>query len=121
MTTIHYIEMLRTGAPISKSIVEKIPQRDASDIIIPNDVFAYRFFDRTENTINGKIMRSRRKNVSPMTYFGNVYSLKEIKEQFPDLKNLIRNMLTNNYKKAIKTDLGNWQPYRDGDVVTTRR
>lgn len=121
MTTIYYIEMLRTGALVSESIVEKILQRDISGIIIPDDVFAYRFFDRTEETINGKIMRSRKKNISPMTYFGDVYSLKEIKEQFPDLKNLIRNMLVNNYEKVVKTDLGNWQPYRDGDVVTTRR
>ena len=52
-----------------------------------------------------------------MIYFGKVYTLKEVKKQFPKLKTLIRNIEGNNYKKVIKTRCGNWQPFERGDKV----
>ena len=62
-------------------------------------------------------LTSERINVSPMRYYGGkLYTVAELKREFPNERILISNIEGNGYDKAIRCRTGNWQPFEETDV-----
>jgi hypothetical protein len=114
--TKHFVEFYYPGSFVSETDVKEIKNRN-QNIERPKNCFGYRFFDKEVITKNGEVLEGKKKNISNMTYFGQKYSLKEVKNQFPYLKILISNMECNEWNYVVKTIQGNWQPLKDDDKV----
>jgi uncharacterized protein (UPF0128 family) len=62
-------------------------------------------------------LTSERLNLSPMHYYGGkLYTVAELKRDFPNNSTLISNVEGNGYAKAIKCRTGNWQPFDKTDI-----
>lgn len=114
---VHYIEFSLPGFFFSEHEIHKVAERNPELIKVPEDAFAYRFFDRNETVLNGENLYGERQNYSPYTYFGTAYTLEEVQTLFPNEKSLISNMKYNNIKQVVKTRTGNWQPLKEEDIV----
>ena len=113
----HYVEFYYPGSLVAETEVKQIKNRKER-FKIPEYAFGYRFFDKEEVEVKGETLTGRRKNWSGMHYFGEVMSLKEVKEQRLSIrgsKTLIRNMEGNGWKRVVKTRCGNFQPFEKRD------
>lgn len=107
----HYVTFLVPSLFFAEQLPREISDREAPVNDIPNGAFAYYFFDLDESA-------NKPKNVSSRTYLGGqVYSLEQVKEQFPEYKTLILNMENNKLPRVILTPTGNWYPFAEGDIV----
>ena len=113
----HYVEFVVPGSFFNDYITRPIKERDPNLVVMPKEAVAYRFFDRTEKKVDGEKLHGKRKNYSPFTYYGTEYTLEEITSKFPYLANLIINLKSNGYTRAVKTTNGNWQPLSKNDLV----
>lgn len=113
----HYLEIFYPGLLFSESEIKEVENRDPNNVVIPDNAYGYRFFDRIELIREKDTLTGPKKNYSPMTYFGRAYTLEEVKKLFPKEEILIKNMIHNHWRVAVKTRMGNWQILRDGDVV----
>jgi hypothetical protein len=115
-----YIEFLYLGSFFNESSTQEVKTRDVSKVKVPKNAFGFKFFDILSVVVDadGKKVQltSERINVSPMHYYGGkLYTVAEIKREFPNEHTLIRN-IEGNYPKAIRCRTGNWQPFRKADV-----
>ncbi len=100
--------------------VKKIESRD-SEIILPENAFAYRIFDRQEaKAKNGEVLKGQPINYSGKFYIGRLISLEEIKKEFPYEKSLVdvvkRNVGERKGDKVIKTKY-TFQVFEKGDKI----
>lgn len=109
----HYVRFILKGNLFNNYRTEEIEARNLDHIRIPDDAFAYFFFDRIFE--DQKI--SDPQNISPVIYIGIKYSLEEIKKDFPDAKILISNLEKNGCTNAVRTTFGNWQFLRKKDIT----
>lgn len=116
MSLKHYIEFFYCGILVSETSIEKIKGR-RKDFKVPKGSYGYRYFDQEEIKQGDEILTGKRKNYSGIHYFGEVLSLKEVKEKFPHEKILIRNMEGNNWERVVKTNMGNFQPFSKRDKL----
>ena len=99
---VHYVEFLYPSFDIPNS-PKKIRSRK-SKFKVPNEAIGYRFFDRPEvKTKQGEILSGKRRNYSPITYFGETMSLYDIKGKTLDKRMIISNEEDNNYHKVVRT------------------
>lgn len=113
----HYVKFSFPGAFFTEHAIQEVAERNSQLITVPEGAFAYRFFDRTEEVVDGETLLGKEKNYSPITYFGTAYTLEEVKTQFPECTTLISNMEYNGWNRVVKTRRGNWQPLEEGDTV----
>lgn len=113
----HYVRFSFPGAFFSEYETEEVAERNPELITVPDGAFAYCFFDRTEEVVDGEKLIGKEKNFSPLTYFGTAYTLEEVKAQFPEYTTLISNMECNGWNRVVRTRRGNWQPLEEGDKV----
>lgn len=113
----HYVEFLFPGFFLNEHEVKEVAERNPELIVVPEEAFAYRFFDQEETIGDGEKLVEERKNVSPLTYFGKVYTLEEVKAQFWKYDPLIFNMECHGYNKVVKTRCDTWHPLAEGDIV----
>lgn len=116
--TITYVEYIYPGAFFSESGVQKVTDRDISKLDIPDGAFAFKFFDiiftKTEDDV---AMQSDHLNISGKHYIGGkLYTVDEVKRDFPDSRTLISNLVGNGHTGAIHCRTGNWQPFDEGDI-----
>lgn len=117
-----YVEFLCPGALMSETSCEEVSRRDAAAVEVPENAFAFRFFDRMEAAVDAdgkeRMMRSERFNYSP-TYYpgGKAYTLAKLELHFPEETTLLSNARSNKWLGAIRTRIGNWQPWEHGDVA----
>jgi len=116
MSLKHYVEFYFPGIIVMESSILKIKSRK-EEFKIPDGAYGYRFFDKEEVKIKGEILEGRRKNWSGTYYFGEVLSLKELKERFPDEDTLIHNMEMNDWEQIVRTTRGIFQPFEKGDKI----
>lgn len=93
---------------------------DRSVVELPKGSFGYRFFEREETELNGKLLVGPSENFSGLHTQGEVLTLEEIKQKLPKTRDnltLISNLECNGFKKAVRTIMGNWQYFQDGDVL----
>lgn len=117
-----YVEFLYPGVLLSESSTRRCKTRDPSKVKIPKNAFGFRFFDFISTTVDvdGKKVRleSKRGNVSSLHYYGGrVYTLAELKREFPDEHTLILNVENSRNKKAICCRTGNWYLFERKDVL----
>lgn len=113
----HFVEFSCPGAFFSEYSCKEIPERNPEVVSVPNRAFAYRFYDQEQVFLDGELLKEEPKNYSAYTYFGKSYTIEEVKQEFPEAKNLIWNSENNGWNKAVKTICGNWQPLMEGDIV----
>lgn len=116
---IHYVEFSFAGAIFCECSVEKIAERKAELVKLPEGAFRYQFFDREEIEVDGEKIFGKRKNESAFTYFGKKYTLEEVKKMFPQEELLIRQMERKGWNQVVQTCIGNWKPLEKGDIVIT--
>jgi hypothetical protein len=104
-----YAIFLFSGTILPESTMRVVKTRDIPDNI-PEGCFAFYFVDIDE--------KGKESNRSNRFYVGgSIYTLEEVKANFPELHILISNMEINDWKRVVKTPLGNWQPLFEGDTV----
>ncbi len=83
----------------------------------PDGSYAFKFFT-VEESEDGSLT-GHRKPVGGIYYLSGArtYTLPELKASFPNEEILIGNMECNNWKKLVKTKLGNYQPFNKEDVI----
>ena len=116
-----YIEFLYPGSFFNESSTQKVKTRDVSKVKVPKNAFGFKFFDILSVVVDtdGKKVQltSEQTNVSPMYYYGGkLYTVAELKREFPNNYILVSNIEGNGYKKAILCRTGNWQPFRKTDI-----
>ena len=116
-----YIEFLYPGSFFSESSTQEVKTRDVSKVKVPKNAFGFKFFDILSVVVDtdGKKVKltSERINVSPKHYYGGkLYTVAELKREFPNERILISNIEGNGYPKAIRCRTGNWQPFEKTDV-----
>jgi len=113
----HYVEYYYPGSFFSETSVKEIAQRDVSKIVIPDDAFGFKFFDRVHAEIDGVELQSKRLNISQMHFYGGrIMSIEDVRRECPDDRILLANMEYSGWKNIIVCRTGNTQPFRDGDV-----
>lgn len=114
--TKQYVEIYYPGSFCANTTTQEIS--DKENFLLPEKAYAYKFFEKTEvETTEGEVLTGKRKNESGMFYKGKTYTIEGIKRDFPDEKTLIWNMETNNWSKVVRTVLGNFVPFREGDKI----
>ena len=113
----HYVEYHFKDIYSSEYQTKEVKTRNPKLIKLPKGAFAFRFFDRTEVEIEGEKLVGNPKNYSPLTYYGKIYTLEEVKAQFPYLGTLILNMESNGSNRVVRTIRGNWCLLEEGDIV----
>lgn len=116
----HYIEWFYPGRFVSESSVSEIPER-AAPTERRDGAYGYRMFSQSELTVDGERLIGAAKDFSPMTYFGEEFTVEQIKalpEPRPGAHSiLISNIECNGYLRAVRTVRGNWQALDPNDVV----
>lgn len=115
------MEFLYPGVMFSESSTHEVESREVSKVKVPKNAFGFKFFDILSVVVDadGKKVQltSEHINVSPMHYYGGkLYTVAELKREFPNERTLIGNIEGNGYKKAVRCRTGNWQPFEDTDV-----
>lgn len=114
----HYVEFSYPESFVSEDVIREVAERNPALITLPKYAYAYRFFDRTEIIVDGEKLVGEPKNFSPLTYLGKVYTLEQVKAEFPKAKVLISNIECNGWERVIKTRWGIWIPlWEDGTVI----
>lgn len=112
-----YIEYLYPGLVCSESSTKEVKTRDIP-AELPGMCFAFRFFDVVEIETEGRILKSEPENRSNWFYApGEVLTVQNVKEKYPENKTLIWNMETNKIDKVIMTRFGQAIPLQPEDVV----
>ena len=110
-----YVEIFYPGSLFPESKVREV--KDRTPIDLPSGAFAFSFFDQEETIVKGEILVGKQKNRSGRFYAGELFTLAEVKEKFPESRILISNMENNGYAKVVKTVRGNFQPFMPEDTM----
>lgn len=110
-----YIELYIYGIFSVEKIIHKVKNRQ-----VPNNlseqVIAYRFFERDEVTVNNRKIIGESHNFSPMTYFGRIFTLGELRT-VPHTKVLQDQMLEKHWNKVVCNKFGKFQPLEEDAIV----
>lgn len=116
-----YVEFFFPGSLFAESTTKKVKTRDVSKIKVPKNAFRFRFFDKhiySETIDEIELKNEKVTNESPVYYYGGkVYTIAELKREFPNEKTLIGNIESYKCKKAICCRTGNWQPFGETDIL----
>lgn len=117
-----YIEFLYPLTFHDRCLTRKVKTRDLSRVKTPKDAIGFRFFDIFSTVVvdvDGMVVEltSERINVSP-TYYrgGKLYTVAELKRDFPNRHMLIMNIEDNGYKRVIRYRNNRWLPLKETDI-----
>ena len=116
----HYVEKLYKGDEESESVIEEIDARDPLLVINDGKMQGFRFFDRIFNLNDDMIEKGPNNNYSGWIYFGEVLTLKDIKERYSndyDYDLLIKNMQYYHIYRVCHTVQDAFLPMNDNDVT----
>ncbi len=115
-----YVEYIFPGFMFCETEERPVKDRDPQRALekLPENSFAFKFFDRAEANHGNRLLRGESENYSG-TFFidAEVMTLEEVKAKMPNEGTLIRNMEGNGWKAVVKTRMGNIQPFERGDCV----
>lgn len=117
---VHYVDFDTPGALFPETETRKVSSRIPAELQnIPNNTYAISYSSREEITKNGKKLVGDYTNESVRILFGNIYTLKMLKEAgFDEHSILYRNVSNSGVKgKVIKCITGNWQPLMKKDII----
>lgn len=105
--------------------MEKRPVKEKNRAL-DKGAYGYRYFDieiieaEDENGIT-RAFKSEHINVSPWYIYGEEYTLKEIKEKFPEHRILITNMEINRIESVVRTEFGQFLPVEEDWVILKKK
>ena len=117
----HFVEFWYLGSLFSEHFDSEIGERIPELVTVPDKAYAYRFYDQEQEVVDGKLIIGENKNYSGFTYFGKIYTLEEVKEQFPEYGILIGNMERNNWTRVVHTCSNTWNPLEEADTVIEQK
>lgn len=101
--TVYYVEYLHFGLLFSETSRKKISDPDPKKVKQVDGAYGFRIIKQEQVLDGSGVFKGSQKYLPGEYYFnGAVYTLNQVKDQFPDEKILISNMECNNYKKVIK-------------------
>jgi hypothetical protein len=116
-----YIEYFMPGAIVSENytkIIEPYMRNHPENLVVPDGVYGFRFFDREEIEQDGEILRGPSKNQSGMYYIGTIHDYMEVLTWDPkEYGTLESNMRINEWEKVVKTKYGQFFPLEKDDRV----
>lgn len=113
----HYIEFMFPAIFINETDIKKVETRDPPKDI-PKGCCAYRFYDRSEEIVDGEKLIGTAKNKSGWTFIGTRYTLAEAEQVFPDRRILLVNMRCNKYPAVVRCySGGQFLPLEPEDTV----
>lgn len=116
-----YVELLYPGSMMTEGRTRKVEDRDASKIKESEDAVAFSFFDilRVTIEVDGlKVdLKSGRVNISPMHYYGKLYTAMELQDQFPEELELITRVKRLSIDKLVHCTTGDWMPFQESGVL----
>lgn len=110
-----YIELYIYGIFSVEKIIHKVKTRQAPEGL-SDQVVAYRFFERDEVTVNNRKIIGESHNFSPMTYFGRIFTLGELRS-VPNTRVLQNEMLEKQWNKVVFNKFGKFQPLEEDAIV----
>lgn len=117
----HYAEYYMPGSFFNEECSRELSDRsvDAAVARAPESAFAFVLYDKADNlpddTDEYRIV-AKRQNVSKRHYLGGkLHNVAEVEALGHDI--LVSNMRANGWDPVIQTRMGNWQPFKDGDVL----
>ena len=97
---------------------KEVGHRDPAKLAIPEHCHAFCFYERKIITVDGERLKGPRKNYTGLYYInGDIFTLEQVRRQFPKEKILISNMECNKWGKVIRTKNGGWRPFEKDDSV----
>lgn len=115
MTTKTYVQFLYPGTIVAEIATYEVADR--SDPVVPEGVYGYSFFSRTETIVNGEKLIGEERDRSGHTYIGEAMTAEQIERLPGDYTILLSNMRCNNWPTVVRTVCGNFVPLRSGDRV----
>ena len=113
-----YVEFFFPGSFASETSAQEVASR-ADAVELPRGAYGYRFFARREIEQGGEVLKGERKDIGPMTYYGEVLTLEDVQSLTGDYRILASNMKCNGWDRVVRTVRGNFQPLDTCDVVVT--
>lgn len=114
----HYVEYFYPGLICSETSEVETKDRYPSSLNVPDNAFGFRFFDKEEIVLeSGNVLKSDRQNYSPNYYYGEKYTLNQVKLYYPESKTLIANMEWNHWDAVVRTKFGQFIPLTNNDIV----
>lgn len=111
-----YVEVFFPGSFVSETSVREVANRvDAFEL--PRGAYGYRFFARNEIEQDGETLKGGRKDVGPMTYYGEVLTLEDVQALPGGHRILVSNMKCNKRERVVRTIYGDFHPLDAWDVV----
>jgi hypothetical protein len=115
---IHFIEFLYPHILFQDSRSEEVEERDLDAVRVPHGSFAFRFYDIKEVLVEGDVLTSGHVNVSGIYYpGGRLMTVEDVMTEVRECKVLLDNMRINNWTHVVRTRVGTFQPFNDGDVI----
>lgn len=117
-----YVEFFLPGVRVTETSTKEVESRDPEQLVVPDEVFGFRFFDVLEATVEvgGQQVKltSGAISKSPMYYYGGrIYTREDVVLGVSDNQVLLDNMDGNDWKYVIRTRFGNFQPFHGEDVL----
>lgn len=117
MITKTYVEFDLPGAFLSESSIREVASRDVTQLDIPPNAYAFRFYDIVTAVVDGAELRSQPINLSPRYFYGGrVMTRDEVVRELPDKKILLDNMRSNDWDRVIFCRTQNFQEFCAGDI-----
>lgn len=125
----HYITFLFPNDPTKieeafevKVQTRKISKRDLALVLAnrPANAYAFYFFDRFEEVINGEYLIGMHINKTMIFHLGPAYTFEEIQKQFPEEASELEPIFQNEkweITTALRTCYNSWIFLRKGAVV----
>lgn len=113
---VHYVEFYFPDELQPKKI---FPVRDRSvkTLTILEDAFAFRFFDVQIAIVNNIWMRSRRLNLSSMSFYGGqIIDAKKVIDLLGEI-DITREMKQQKWERAVLCNDGEYRRFNRGDAV----
>lgn len=97
----------------------EVTSRSIESLDIPEYACGFRFFDRDEATVDGKVYVSEVENQSGWFYLGEEFTVEQVEamNDHGQFDTLLANMRGNGWPTVIKTRAGNWFNKNEGDQV----
>ncbi len=114
----HYVQFFYPGLFVSDDSTTGIDKRDLSEVNVPKNCFAFRFFDRTESKVDGEWLVGEKKNFSKTYYVeAEAWRISDIKGSEHDTGFLVSNLTRNKNMAGVRCRSGNWQSLEKGDHI----
>lgn len=118
METKHYVTFLCPGAFFPEESTREITVRDPNRIDVPENCFAFEFYDVSRVEENGEILTGMPRNKTGRYYVdARILTQEDVEREFPDKTILLSNMRGNGWKHVVLCKTGNFQPFEQTDAL----